>query len=175
VNLTDSLFSTIDFRSFSNLWFWLVLAVAWSNATHFVMGVPFDLVLRAKRRGGEAMEDLNVLAAIQARRRLQIASTSGVWLVGFWMAVLTTLAMLGFGYQVELAQAMVLLLGPLTLAALIGLRLARRIDGGALTGAALVKAIYWNRILVQSIGLLTILVTTMWGMWHNLSIRALGG
>src|SRR5690606_25683718 len=101
VNLTDSLFSTIDFRSFSNLWFWLVLAVAWSNVTHFVMGVPFDLVQRARRRGGEVMEDLNTLAQIQARRRMNILRTSGPWLVGFWMAVLSALATLGFVYGYE--------------------------------------------------------------------------
>ena len=51
MNGTDSLFSTIDLRSFSNLWFWLMLAVAWSNVTHYVMGVPFDMVQRAKRKG----------------------------------------------------------------------------------------------------------------------------
>ena len=55
MNGTDSLFSTIDLRSFSNLWFWLMLAVAWSNVTHFVMGVPFDMVQRAKRKGGAAL------------------------------------------------------------------------------------------------------------------------
>jgi hypothetical protein len=173
VNLTDSLFSAIDFRSFSNLWYWLVLAVAWSNVTHFVMGVPFDLVQRARRRGDEVMDDLNALAMIQARRRMNILRTSGAWLVGFWMAVLTALAMLGFYYGHELAQAVFLLLGPLTLAAWLSLRLSARVEGKALQGNDLVRAIFWTRVLIQSIGLLAILVTTMWGMWHNLSIRAL--
>ena len=173
VNLTDSLFSTIDFRSFSNLWFWLVLAVAWSNVTHFVMGVPFDLVQRARRRGGAVMDDLNMLAQIQARRRMAILRTSGPWLVGFWMAVLTMLATLGFVHGHELAQALFLLLAPLTLGAWLSLRLSARVETQDLRDEALVKAIFWTRVLIQSIGLLAILVTTMWGMWHNLSVRAL--
>lgn len=175
VNLTDSLFSTIDVRSFSNLWFWLVLAVAWSNVTHFVMGVPFDMVQKARRQGGEAMTDLNALAAIQARRRLGIVRSSGAWLVGFWMAILTSLALLGFYHGFELSQALFLLLGPMTLAAALSLQLAQKVETGTLVDESLVRAIFWYRVVIQSIGLLAILVTTMWGMWQNLSVRALGG
>lgn len=174
MNLTDSLFSTIDFRSFSNLWFWLVLAVAWSNVTHFVMGVPFDLVQRAKRHGpGAVMDDLNTLARIQARRRMGYIRTSGPWIMGFWMMVLTVLVSLGFGYGYELAQAFALLLGPLTIAGAISMRLSARVDSGALADEALVRSIIRYRLALQGVGLLTIFITTMWGMWQNLSVRAL--
>ncbi|MCB1360220.1 MAG: component of SufBCD complex [Rhodobacter sp.] len=173
--VTDSLFSTIDLRSFSNVWFWLVLAVAWSNASHFLLGVPFDLVQTARRKGGEAMADFETLARIQSRRRMQIMERAGVWLVAFWMAVLSALAVLGFRYGLEFAQALVLLLGPLTLAAWLTLRLAARIDRGLYPeGDAMARAFGRQRILVQAIGLFTILVTTMWGMWQNLTLRALG-
>ncbi|MEM9756043.1 MAG: component of SufBCD complex, partial [Pseudomonadota bacterium] len=30
----------IDLRSFSNLWYWIVLAVFWSSASHWGLGVP---------------------------------------------------------------------------------------------------------------------------------------
>jgi len=175
VSLTNSLFSTIDLRSFSNLWFWLVLAVAWSNVSHYIMGVPFDLVQRARRNSEVALQDLNALAAIQARRRMHILRTSGIWLIGFWAAALTLLISLGFVHGFELAQALALLLGPLSLVAGLGLRLAARVERAALTGADLVRALFWYRVMVQSIGLLAILITTLWGMWHNLSVRTLGG
>ncbi|MBN8293918.1 component of SufBCD complex [Rhodobacter sp. NTK016B] len=175
MNLTDSLFSTIDVRSFSNLWFWLVLAVAWSNVTHFVMGVPFDMVQRARRQGGEAMSELNAIAAIQARRRIGILRSSGVWLVGFWMAIITGLGNLGFYHGFELAQALFLLFAPMSLAGWISLRLAQKVATGTLVDEPLVRTIFWNRVVIQAIGLLAILVTTMWGMWHNLSVSALGG
>lgn len=174
MNLTDSLFSTIDFRSFSNLWFWLVLAVAWSNLSHFVMGVPFDMVTRARRKGGQVLEDLNTLAQIQARRRIGIMHQAGAGILGFWMTVLTMLAVLGFWYGYELSQALFLLLAPMTLAGWLGLRLAARVAEGGLVDSDLIRAIFWTRLLIQSIGLLAILVTTMWGMWHNLTNGLVG-
>ncbi|MCB1394746.1 MAG: component of SufBCD complex [Rhodobacter sp.] len=175
MNGYDSIFSTIDVRSFSSIWFWIAVAVAWSNTTHFILGVPFDMVQRAKRRGGTVMEDLEVLTMIQVRRRLQIIRSGGVWLVAFWSAILTTLAMLGFGYGHELAQALTLLLLPLTLAAWLGLRMAARFEADPPSGAALTRALTLHRLLIQGIGLLAILITTMWGSWFNLTLRMFGG
>ena len=43
---------------------WIVLAVAWSSASHWVLGVPFDMVMRARRQGGQAAADLEDLARI---------------------------------------------------------------------------------------------------------------
>ncbi|MEC7258626.1 MAG: component of SufBCD complex, partial [Pseudomonadota bacterium] len=47
----SSIFELIDMRSFSNLWFWIALAVTWSTTSHWVLGVPFDMVNRARRNG----------------------------------------------------------------------------------------------------------------------------
>jgi hypothetical protein len=171
----DSVFSTIDLNSFSSIWFWIALAVAWSNTTHFILGVPFDLVQRARRKGGFEMDDLEVLAAIQARRRMQILRVGGVWMVGIWTAILTALAMLGFVYGFELAQAFTLLLVPLTIAAILSVRLAARIEAAPPRGEDLVRTISRHRMLIQSIGLLSILVTTMWGSWYNLTSQLYGG
>lgn len=162
-------YSTIDLRSFSSLWFWIAVAVAWSSMTHFIIGVPFDMVVRARRKGGQAMDDLRVMALIQARRRNQIMASSGVWLAGIWALILSVLAILGFGYGAELSQALTLLLLPMTLAALLGLGLARKLEATPLEGAALVKKLLWHRFLIQVIGLVAILLTTMWGTLFNLS------
>ena len=170
----STIFSTIDLRSFSNIWFWIAVAVAWSNVTHFIVGVPFDMVVRARRRGGQAMADLEVMAVLQARRRNQIMRSSGVPLLAFWSMVLTVLAVLAFGYGVEMAQAVTLLMIPMTLAAGLGLGLAKKLEAEPLTGAALTRKLTLHRVLIQAIGLLGILVTTMWGTWHNLSIHLLG-
>lgn len=151
-----------------------MLAVAWSNVTHFVMGVPFDMVQRAKRKGGAALADLETLAAIQARRRMQIFEAAGVWLVGVWTLLLSALATLGFAQGVELAQALALLLVPLTFAGWLGLTLAARIQRDGLHGPALVRSLIRTRWVLQAIGLLAIFLTTLWGTWHTLSMRSLG-
>ena len=62
----------------------------------------------------------------------------------------------------------------LILAGWLGMRLAARVAEGGLIDRELIRALFWTRVLIQSIGLVAILVTTMWGMWHNLTSGALG-
>ena len=47
------IFEVIDMRSFSNLWYWIMLAVIWSSTSHWVLGVPHDMFIRARRQGGQ--------------------------------------------------------------------------------------------------------------------------
>ena len=70
MDLSQTIFELIDMRSFSNLWFWIALAVVWSSASHWVLGVPWDMALRAKRKGGQLAEDFETLyAAAKSRQR----------------------------------------------------------------------------------------------------------
>ena len=79
----QTIFELIDMRSFSNLWFWIVLAVVWSTTSHYGLGVPFDMVLRAKRHGGQSEIDLEDLVRINSNRLLFIAQMSELWIAGF--------------------------------------------------------------------------------------------
>ena len=90
------LFELIDMRSFSNLWFWIVLAVVWSTASHWVIGVPYDMVLRARRQGGQAQVDLEDMVRIMVNRMMYIGQLSGLWLLGFGCFGLTMLGLLAF-------------------------------------------------------------------------------
>ena len=127
----QTLFEMIDMRSFSNLWFWIALAVMWSTASHWVLGVPFDMVLRARRYGGEAQADLEDIVRINVNRLLYISQVSGLWLLGLGFFVLTSLVLLGFVYAIEFAQALLLLGFPMSLVGLLSLSTARliRIEG----------------------------------------------
>jgi len=173
LNWHDSVFTLIDLRSFSNLWFWIVLAVMWSSASHYILGVPFDMVVRARRKGGEAMDDLETLVAIQVRRRMHILQSSGIWITVFWAAMLSGLSILGFLYRVEFAQALALLAFPATLAFALGFRLAARLQVEVPRNEALTRILTWHRVMIQAIGMASILVTSIWGMWHNLSLSVL--
>src|SRR5690606_35451150 len=113
VDWTKTLFDVINLHSFSSLWFWIVLAVVWSSASHYVIGVPYDMVLRARRHGGQAQTDLEDMVRISMNRLLYISVVSGMWLLGFVAFVLTVLMMLAFWYDVEFAQAVVLIALPL--------------------------------------------------------------
>ncbi|MEP3053977.1 MAG: component of SufBCD complex, partial [Ascidiaceihabitans sp.] len=80
MDLSETLLEIIDMRSFSNLWFWIALAVMWSTASLWVLGVPNDMIVRARRSAGQAEVDLEDLVRINCNRLLYIAQVSGLWL-----------------------------------------------------------------------------------------------
>lgn len=159
----------IDMRSFSSLWYWIALAVLWSSVSHWVMGVPFDLITRARRQDDAAADDLAALARINARRMLYISRQGGMWLVGFVFFVLTVLSLLAGMYGVEFAQAVLLMAAPMVLVGYLTLRLALRVEAEAPTGAALVRLMMRHRFVTQLIGMIAIFVTALFGMYQNIT------
>jgi len=169
-----TVFELIDMRSFSNLWFWIALAVVWSSASHWVLGVPYDMVLRARRVGGQAERDLEDITRVNVNRLLYIARISGPWIVGILFFLLSSLAMLGFVYHVEFAQAVFLLAAPMSGVAMLNAATARRIERERAKGPLLHKRLSRCRLYTQMIGTLSIFVTALWGMYQNLSLGVLG-
>lgn len=172
---TTLIFDLIDLRSFSNLWYWIALAVTWSTASHWVLGVPYDMVLRARRTGGQAETDLEDMVRINVNRILYIAREAGVILIAFFAFILTTLALLGFIYRVEFCQAVVLIAAPLSIVALISVATARRIESTGERGEALRRRLSVHRVGVQVIGMVSIFVTAFWGMLQNFNVSILPG
>ncbi|TYB81631.1 component of SufBCD complex [Maritimibacter fusiformis] len=171
----SAVFELIDMRSFSNLWFWIALAVVWSTTSHWIVGVPYDMVQRAERHGGEAEVDLEDMVRINCNRLLYIAGTAGLWLIGLGSAFLTSLAILGFLYRIEFAQAVFLLALPMSLVGFLSINTARVIRDRGLAGEALRKRMLRHRVHTQIVGMIAIFVTALWGMYQNLMIGALGG
>lgn len=164
----------IDMRSFSNLWFWIALAVLWSTTSHWVLGVPYDMVLRARRHGEQSQIDLETLVRINTNRLLHIGRVSGLWLLGFVCFALTALGILGFYYGIEFAQAVFLLVFPMTFVGMLSLSTAGLIAANDETGDTLFKRLRKHRTITQVIGMISIFVTALFGMYQNLSIGALG-
>ncbi|WP_372572784.1 component of SufBCD complex [Ruegeria jejuensis] len=169
----DSIFEMIDMRSFSNLWFWIALAVMWSSASHWVMGIPFDMVTRARRLGGQAEQDLNDITRVNVNRLLYITEVSGLWILAIGCFLLSGMAMLGFFYGIEFAQALFLLAFPMSIVGLVNLATARAIHGQNAQGVEIARFLNRCRIITQVIGMISIFVTALWGMYQNLSIGAL--
>lgn len=157
-------------RSFSNLWFWIALAVLWSTTAYYVLGVPFDMVVRAQKRGGDAAEDLMDLARIKITRMLDLVDRSGEWLAGLCAFVLTALAVLSVGYGIEFAQALLLLVAPQMVVQYLAVRAARAIRRTDPEADQLCAMLIRHRVHRQLIGMAAIFVTAMWGMWVNLAL-----
>ncbi|MCB2129265.1 MAG: component of SufBCD complex [Rhodobacteraceae bacterium] len=172
---TRVIFDLIDFRSFSNLWYWIALAVTWSSASHWVLGIPYDMVLRARRNGGAAEQDLHDIARVNVVRILYIAREAGLILTALAAFGLTLLAALGFFYGIEFCQAIFLIALPLGLVGLLSVSTARRIEADEISGEALRKRLAIHRASVQVIGMISIFVTAFWGMLQNFNISVLPG
>ncbi len=157
-------------RSFSNLWYWIALAVVWSTASHWVIGVPFDMIRRAAREGGRAEADLAELVRINLDRTFHLLQQSGPWLTGFGALVLTLLAVTGFVYDVEFAQAVFLIAFPMTVVGALNIRTGARIRHEAARGARLQRLLARHRSLTQLIGIVSIFVTTVYGLGKTVLI-----
>ena len=168
MNLTQTIFEVIDLRSFSNLWYWIALAVLWSTTSHYVLGVPFDLIQRAAREGGETFADLQAIVRVNVNRLLYIARQSGLWLTGFAMFVLTGLLVLAFWYNVEFAQAVFLLGLPMTIVGALSIQTAFKIESEGLAPETLFGRLRRHRMYTQFIGMASIFVTAIFGMYQNL-------
>lgn len=161
-------------RSFSNLWYWIVLAVLWSTASHWVLGVPFDMIARAKRHGEMAQDDLETMVRINVDRLLFVARSAGTWIVAIWAFVLTLLVLLGFVYDIEFAQAVLFLYFPFSILMLISFRTALLVEAGERQGDALHRRLLRHRVTTQVLGMVSIFVTSLFGMYQNMHIGVLG-
>ncbi len=138
------------------------------------MGVPFDMIQRARRTGGQAEKDFEDITRINVNRMLYIGRVSGLWILGFACFALSSLAILGFLYEIEFAQAVFLLGFPMSLVGLLNLSTAQLIEREGASGELLQKRLTRCRLYTQIIGMVAIFVTSLWGMYQNLSIGALG-
>lgn len=170
----ELVFEVIDMRSFSNLWYWIALAVVWSTTSHWVLGVPYDMVLRARRHGGQAQQDLEDMVRITTNRLLYILKMTGPVLLAFTSFLLASLGIMAFYYNVEIAQALFLLAFPMSIVGGLSFYTAAQISHDMIRGEALQKRLASHRIVTQGIGMLSIFVTAMYGMYQNMSLGALG-
>jgi hypothetical protein len=172
---TVSLFDLIDLRSFSNVWYWIFLVLFWASATHWILGIPYDLVTRARRGGAAAQAELDVIARVHVARILHFAASAGIWIYAVLSFVLSVLLILGFVYAVSFAQAVFLLALPMAVLYLMGVATAGRIQADDAHGIALCDHLTRHRTRVQVIGTLFIFVTAFWGMYQTLAFGVLGG
>lgn len=167
MNFIDLARDVIDLRSFSSIWYWIALAVMWSTLSNWVMGVPSDMIVRARRGDAQSEADIRVLAEIFVNRTLAIVEASGTVMVGVTGFVLSALGLLGFLYGIELCQALFLLILPMNLVALISAVVARNLRTEGYEN--LTERLRWFRFKVQMLGAAFILLTALWGMWVNVN------
>lgn len=172
MDFLDLVTEVIDLRSFSNLWYWIVLAILWSSLSHWTLGVPYHIVTRARRGDAQAGRDMVTLARINAERILTQSEQSASLLLGFAAFTASALAVTGWGYGVEFAQAVFLLLFPALLVGGMTILTARRLRAENYEDVA--RRLRIHRTYVQMLGVVFIFITAFWGMYTNIAVGPLG-
>ncbi|MCX8226656.1 MAG: component of SufBCD complex, partial [Sulfitobacter sp.] len=115
------------------------------------------------------------MVRINVNRLLYITQVSGMWILGFTCFFLTMLFTLAVFYNFEFAQAVLLLAFPLCLVAVLSVSTAQQIHEESATGDLLYRRLARHRLYTQIIGIVSIFVTSIWGMYQNLYVGPFGG
>lgn len=176
----DGFIGLLDSRSFGTIWYWLVFAWFWWRTGLHVIGVPFDVVAKAHRAFTTKSEDRQEILILLdwlslTVSRWQIGSGLGAIFLGICCFVLTSLGFLGFLYDLEMAQALILLLLPLAVVLWLRLRLARKLlwliqDAQSAArpaidvGGEAARKMVWHRRIVSLIAIIAAMLAGAWGM-----------
>ncbi len=170
--MAPTVLELISLRSFASIWYWLALAGLWSGVIHWRLGAPYDLVRRALR-DEMALRDVERLVSITVRRRLELGGASGAIGAATLSGLMTALALLGFLYWLELAQAVFLLTAPLLLVWILDQQVARQMAARGPAADDLCRRLIRARWRTQFVGLVSIFFTAMWGAWWVLTTNPL--
>jgi len=170
---TIAVLKFIELQTFTSFWYWLVVIVTWSIAGNWLIGVPFDMLFRARKCPPQELADLEAMVDVNVRRIVWTGQVFGVAmaaLIGFFLCMLGTM---GFVYGLELAQGLFMLSAPLTLIVAINVRLAYQLETAPLEGRDLVRRLFVVRLWTQIIAMISLFFTAMYGMYFAISAQHL--
>lgn len=165
-----TLVTSLDYNSFSNIWYWLYLVTVWAYATHQIGGVPFYQVQFASRqRDNILQEELRLICQLNANRLDRIINPAGLTFFGLlWGFIFGFWGYGAFAYNNEPLEAGLLLVLPIFLVMLLRLRVLRTISALSPDFAQLYRILWWHRFWVMLLGALVLFLVVIWGMIFNL-------
>ncbi|WP_106744210.1 component of SufBCD complex [Yoonia maritima] len=165
----NGLFSRVlDVHTFSNLWYWIMVCTCWMIVSHWIIGVPFDMILRARRFGAQAGSDLEALVDINVRRIQALVQEGGGLAVGLLAFILTSVVVSALYYRLEVAQGVMLLVLPITFVGGINVFASKRLSQNPLQGAELSKYLIRLRLIIQLIAMVSVFISAAYGMLFSL-------
>ncbi len=158
----------LDFGSFSSIWYWIVLIGLWIANDRKVLGVSTALVFRARSQGSDSQtaQDLRLIMAARLREMGYEEADRSLWSVARNWCLGTMLVLLALSFNIELAQAVLLMIAPLLWVRMRGRKLGRKLAGMDLAAVNLPKILIWHRFRMQVFGMICLLVTMLLGLIH---------
>lgn len=161
-----SSFNLIEFDSFWNIWFWVMVVVSWSVTCHWTIGVPFDLIVLANRYGGKWADQCEMVAQANIDRMCYYIERGGVYFIAVIAFFIAILATFGFYFDMEFSKALTLLLTPLIAVQFLGARLAVKARNNGWEGKILRKALTRRRFWNQVIGVTSVFMLSVFAFIH---------
>lgn len=143
---------------FDSIWYWVLHVVVWTLVCARTLGVPQDMLIRARREPAVAGR-VELLAGVGAERIAAVHDLAGVPIAAAAGFVLAALAALGFLTGLESAQAIFMLLAPLAAIGYSNLRLALFLHGRRVAHPRLVLMLVHRRFWHQTIAVVAMLAT----------------
>lgn len=156
-----------DTTTFFSVWYWICVAIFWSLASHFTHGVPYDVVSRAQRLGGEDARIFDLLARRSLARidlGLRRVGILGAALVGFVLAVVGVFA---FVAGQELAQGVFAMMAPAAWLMALSFREAQALHAAQPDLPTLLRRFVLRRRLNQTFGIVAVFVTVFAFAWKH--------
>lgn len=150
------MFTIFGTASFQNVWYWAFSVLALTLATQRTLGVPYDMLLRARDDAAEVSR-VEWLAHHAAGRVTAVSGRAGTAFAAAVGFVLAGLFVFGFLSGYELARAAFLLALPLAMIGYSTLRLAVSVQTRDLRGPVLVTVLARRRFWHQVVAVLAIL------------------
>ncbi len=150
------MFQSLAAAGFQSIWYWVLHVVVWTLACSRTLGVPHDMLIRA-RRMPDVADRVDILAQVSAERIGGIHDSAGVPIAAATGFLLATLAALGFATGIESAQAILAILLPLAAIGYSKLRLALYLRRRRVIGPRLVLLLSRRRVWHQVISVLAML------------------
>ncbi|MEE9454012.1 MAG: hypothetical protein V3V13_06485 [Paracoccaceae bacterium] len=158
-----------DTTSFWSIWYWILTIIAWSMTAHWTLGVPFDMIVNANKKGGIFAEQCDALIEINIARYIYYFDLAGAYILALVAFVLAAVATLGFYLGIEAFMALFMLILPLNIVMGFTVRFAYRARREGWQGVELRKKIRWRRFWNQLIGVLAITATSIMAVIFFLS------
>jgi hypothetical protein len=166
---TIELLRLLEFQTFDSVWYWMAVMVTYAVASNWLLGVPFDMLFRARKLDKPHLADLETLVDVNVRRIVEINAYLGVAITIMVAFSLSVLVVLGIFYGVELAQGLLALTAPLTLIMVMNMRLAHQLEAAPLQGRELVDRLFRVRLWTQVVSMIALFLTSMYGMYAVIS------
>lgn len=162
------IFEYFEYRSFSSIWYWIVVILFWTRVTGRPLGVPADILRGATAADANSVAQIEHLLLVNVPRIAQVWYEAGALFIGIGAFGLASLAPMFWLYQSEPAAALLVILVPMGIWGFLRLRLAQHILATNPELPEICAMLGWHRFWLHILAAFSIFAAAIIGMYFNI-------